>query len=340
MGWVRICSGCKREVVHKFQVSRDHAVKLGTLCRSCRCKKVKANWTDDDRKRIGANIRRSKLAQTAEQKAETIRKQRATFAAWSDEKKLERSQRRRQYNLEHYKGSGNPFYGKSHKPETIELLRVGDKSYTKTPEFAQKIKDAMIGIDTSVDLMQVWTDRYGVEEAKRREVLRRQRISKSMSGEGNPMFGRPAPLASGGGVKGWYKMHFFRSLRELAYMLQLDTDGKCWQTGETADFIIEYVNPYTKKLGTYRPDFIVDGMRMIECKPTNLQGTVIVQTKARAAREFCAQRGMTYEFVDPGKLAWDQLFELEASGLVKLTERTKSKLNAYVTGLQGTSGCR
>lgn len=326
--WTRECPQCDRKLTYKLQFTRDRAETLKSLCKSCGIKNAKAAWTDEDRKRAGANVSAALNARTPEQKAERRRKHQETLAAWGDEKKQARSDRRRQYNLEHFKGEGNPFYGKRHKPETIELLKAGDKSYTKTPEFAQKVRDAMVGIDTSVDVMQVWTDKYGVEEAQRLEIQRRERLSKSMSGEGNPMFGRPAPLAAGGGVKGWYGTHFFRSLRELAYMLQLDREGKSWKTGETVESIITYVNPYTGKLGTYRPDFIVDDTRMVECKPKNLQGTVMVKTKAQAAREFCAQRGMTYEFVDPGKLTWDELFELERTGVVKLTERTKEKLNA------------
>lgn len=237
-------------------------------------------------------------------------------------------------------GSNNPFFGKHHKQETIEVLKRHDKSYTKTPEFAQKVKDAMVGVDTSRDVIQIWIDKYGFEEAQRLETQRRSNLSKTMSGEGNPMFGKPAPRASGGGIKGWYGLHFFRSLRELAYMLQLDAEGKRWRTGETSEFVITYINPYTNTLGTYRPDFIVEDVLMVECKPANLQGTIIVRTKAQAARDFCAHKKMIYEFVDPEKLSWEKLFELEQSGLVKLTERTKRKLDANsihptrVTGLR------
>jgi len=113
-------------------------------------------------------------------------------------------------------------------------------------------------------------------------------------------------------------------------MLQLDSEGKSWKTGETGDYTITYVNPYTGKQGTYRPDFIVEVTRMVECKPSNLQGTMMVLIKAQAARDFCAQHGMTYELVDPGKLSWDRLTQLELSGAVKLTERTRTKLDAHL----------
>ena len=143
---------------------------------------------------------------------------------------------------------------------------------------------------------------------------------------------------SGGGVKGWYREHFFRSLRELTFMLHLDREGRVWKTGETSDYVVRYVNPYTQKLGTYRPDFIVDTTRMVECKPISLQNTVIATVKAQAAREFCAQREMSYQIIDPGKITWQELFELERSAVVILTERTKKKLNENFNDSTRASG--
>ena len=110
-------------------------------------------------------------------------------------------------------------------------------------------------------------------------------------------------------------------------MLQLDVEQLSWVTGETAGYVVSYTNPYTNLQGTYHPDFIVENTRLVECKPVNLQGTVMVQAKAKAAKAFCSERGMTYEFVDPDKISWSQLFELERSGVVNLTDRTKAKLH-------------
>ena len=63
----------------------------------------------------------------------------------------------------------------------------------------------------------------------------------------------------------------------------------------------------------------------------------MVQAKASAARTFCDQRGMTYVFVDPPKLTWNELFELVESSVVKLTDRTKEKLDANAIHLEGSS---
>lgn len=67
---------------------------------------------------------------------------------------------------------------------------------------------------------------------------------------------------------------------------------------------------------------------MVECKPINLQNTVMVRTKARAAKDFCESRGWLYELTDVVLIIWDKLAELERSSVVKLSERTRKKLDA------------
>ena len=79
-------------------------------------------------------------------------------------------------------------------------------------------------------------------------------------------------------------------------MIELDRRGEKWLPGEEH---ISIVYEHEGKPYTYRPDFIV-GNRVIEAKPKRLQETEEVLRKKRAAEEYCAKRGMTYEFVDQG----------------------------------------
>lgn len=289
--WKRECPQCRCEISYKSYYSMLYASNDNRLCKRCSARNRAKNLTDEERQR--------------------------------------RSVRRRQLNIEHYSGAGNPFYGHHHSQSTVERLRNADRLYAKTPEFSQKVKDAMIGIDTSVDLIKLWTDKFGFEEAQRREEDRRKKISLALSGERNPMFGKPAPRAAGAGIKGWYGEHFFRSLRELSFMLQLDREGKRWKTGETQEYAVPYVNPYTNVNATYFPDFIVDDYVMVECKPSNFHGTMLVRVKAKAAQAICEQRNMTYKLIDPKMITIDELLQLEQQNLVKLTERTKENINAH-----------
>lgn len=226
------------------------------------------------------------------------------------------------------KGERNAFFGKHHSKETIELLSKQDKSYTKTKEFSDKVKQSMIGIDTSVNLIELWTEKYGKEEAEKREFQRRKKLSETMSGEGNPMYGKPSPRPAGGGVKGWYHDHFFRSLRELTYMLFLVENNKEWKSAEATELRIHYVNPYTSKNATYVADFLVEDKFLVECKPKNLQDTRINQAKTEAAEKFCQENDLIYQIIDPDVITWKKLFELVESGSVVLTERTREKLRS------------
>ncbi len=44
-------------------------------------------------------------------------------------------------------------------------------------------------------------------------------------GEGNNMYGRPSPQGSGNGWSGWYKERYFRSLRELMFLIYAERFG-------------------------------------------------------------------------------------------------------------------
>lgn len=291
--WKRCCPTCNNVMYYKSRRAMKGGEAIKSVCKPC-----------------------------------AIQKQKTTLAAWDEEKRQTRSERRRRYNLEHYSGVGNPFYGKHHTTSTIDVLKKQDKSYTKTKDFSDKVRSSMIGIDTSVNLIALWTEKFGEQRANELEAERRLKISESLSGALNPMYGKPAPLAAGGGIKGWYRGIHFRSLRELSYMYELDEANIPWRSAESSEFSIVYENPYTKRLATYFPDFIVNETKLVECKPKHFQNIPVVNAKAIAARVVCAERGLTYEFVDPSKLSREKLFELERNGLVKFTERTKGKLNA------------
>lgn len=327
--WKRECPQCKCEITYRLRTTCDRAEKRGTLCKRCGIKNAKNALSNERRIEIGLRISASKQSQSFEKKQEIQRKRKETLANWSDERRKEHQKLKSELFSRLFTGEGNPFYGHHHDQSTIERLKAVDRSYTKTSEFSQSVKDAMVGIDTSVDLVKIWTEQFGVEEAIRRETERRKKLSNAMSGERNPMFGKPAPLAAGAGIKGWYRDRFFRSLRELSYMLCLDREGKRWKTGETQDYAISYVNPYTGARATYYPDFIVDDCVMVECKPSNLHGTLIVRAKTQAARTMCEQHNMTYVLVDPEMISIDELRQLEQNGSVKLTEKTKENIDAY-----------
>jgi hypothetical protein len=107
------------------------------------------------------------------------------------------------------------------------------------------------------------------------------------------MYDKPTPQGAGNGWKGWYKEHYFRSLRELMFMIQADDKGVIWVSAESIR--IPYL--WNGNQRTYRPDFRVEN-RLIEIKPKRLHTSPLVSAKQEAAKLFCATHGLIYELID------------------------------------------
>jgi hypothetical protein len=73
-------------------------------------------------------------------------------------------------------GENNAFYGRKHTPES--LLKMSGENHPMYGTSAYKL----------------WVERYGTEEADRRQALKGQRISESLKGPNNGMFGKQHPI--------------------------------------------------------------------------------------------------------------------------------------------------
>lgn len=141
---------------------------------------------------------------------------------------------------------------------------------------------------------ECWVAKHGEEEANRRTRERNAKTSQKLQGEGNPMYGKPSPQGAGNGWKGWYRGHYFRSLREAMFMVEMDARGVTWLPGEKGICIPYRFNGSDR---TYRPDFIVRNV-MYELKPIRLHQTPAVTAKRLAAETYCAAHGMEYHLTD------------------------------------------
>lgn len=225
-------------------------------------------------------------------------------------------------------GDQNPFFGKKHTEQTKQQLREKDKSYMKADAFAQRVREGMQGKDLSRDIKAIWIKKYGRDGAKKRENAWRERIGIKSRGKNNPMYGKPTPVGSGRGISGWYDGLYFRSLRELHYIIDhLEPSGLVWVTGESHLYNIEYTK-YDGTARTYRPDFVV-GNKMIEIKPKRLWNTPLITLKREAAEKFCVEKGLTYELVDVGPLPCNRLEALIEQGRVRLTDKSKEWLDEW-----------
>ncbi len=225
-------------------------------------------------------------------------------------------------------GKNNPFYGKKHTKESKQKMHKDrDYSVYRTDEFKKKISDLSKGDKNGMfgkSFYDVWVEKFGVEVAdlKLKDLKIKQSIN--MSGSNNHMYGKPSPQGSGNGWSGWYKGWFFRSLRELSYVINfIEPNNKKWISGEAAKIRIPYVD-WKGFQRNYTPDFLIDDYLIIEIKPQKLQKTPQVRLKELAAIEYCKNNNMKYEMKDPTPLDDDIIKKLYHEGTIKFTKRYES----------------
>lgn len=225
-------------------------------------------------------------------------------------------------------GKDNPQYGRKLPEWHIEILRNTDKSYTQTDEFRQTMSKVTSGKNNPMygrTPYEIWVEKYGKEEADRLHKEWKHKHSVNNSGSGNPMYGKPSPNGSGNGWKGWYKDIFFRSLRELMYLIYLDENNIEWVSGETLR--IKYKD-YRGNDRTYRPDFIHDGI-LIEIKPKKLQQSPTNTAKRKAAKEYCKRSGLKHKYVDP-KIDYNTIKKYIDNNNIKFSGDYLERFNDYV----------
>lgn len=177
-------------------------------------------------------------------------------------------------------------------------------------------------------LYDQWVFTHGKEEADRRQVSFAAKCSKRCGGSGNPMYGRASPQGAGNGWKGWYRGTYFRSLRELAYLMVLLESGAQWESGEKKGYRTEYVDWEGKKR-TYAPDFAVLSTKtLVEVKPKRLWESPSVKSKAEAGRAWCAARGWQYELTDP-VIDTAKVLAAHREGLIAWTPKSRERFDRY-----------
>lgn len=164
---------------------------------------------------------------------------------------------------------------------------------------------------------------YGEEEALRIK----KKLSKATSGKNNPMFGKPSPQGSGNGWSGWYKGWYFRSLRELSYMINvIEKNNLKWESAEKKKYRIPYIN-WEGTERNYFADFII-GNNLIEIKPKKLINTDTVNRKRKAAEKFCKNIGLQYLLLseeDFDSLSQHEIKNLIDNGIIKFIDRYEKR---------------
>lgn len=230
-------------------------------------------------------------------------------------------------------GDLNPFYGKNHSDETIIKLKKVDRGYTQTKEFREKISDLTSGNNNPMygkNVYDIWVEKYGEEIANKKLLITKKKHSNNNSGEGNPMYGKPSPNGSGNGWSGWYNGWYFRSLRELTYMVEvIERFNLKWESAETNKWKIQYED-YKGTPRNYFPDFVIEGKYIVEIKPKKLWDSDSVIRKRKAGELFCGENGLKYKITDITCISDKKILSLYNEGKIKFTDRYEIKFKEWI----------
>lgn len=216
----------------------------------------------------------------------------------------------------------NGFQDKKHTTKSRKLISESHlnncESY-RTPEFREKMRIISSGESNPMHgktVYGIWVEKYGVEEANRRDVIRRKKWSLKSSGKNNPMYGKETPKKAGNGISGWYKEFYFRSLHELKFILTCERFKlKIISAGKIR---VKYLS-YTGNDRTYTPDFIISDKFLVEVKPIKLQNTPLNLLKFESARKYCNENNLKFKVLDFGIVYQKQLDELIMNNIIKLS---------------------
>lgn len=226
-------------------------------------------------------------------------------------------------------GELNSFFNKHHTEDTKQKMRENkDYSTYKTKEFKEKMSKLSSGKNNNMygkTVYEIWVKKYGTEIADNKLKELKIKQSKNSSGENNPMFGKPSPIGSGNGWSGWYKGWYFRSIKELSYMIYvIEHNNIKWITAESNDFKIKYLD-YKNQIRTYTADFVLNNKYLIEVKPKKLWNSDLVVRKQKSAIKFCKDNNLIYKLRDIPNLNTEELKKLYISKIIIFTERYNKK---------------
>jgi hypothetical protein len=176
-----------------------------------------------------------------------------------------------------------------------------------------------------------YEDVYGADKAN----IIKDKLSLSLSGDKNPMYGKPAPFGAGGGFSGWYKDWYFRSIFELSFMINyIEKNNKNWISAESKQFSINYIFKFKNR--NYFCDFVFpDDHMIVEIKPRSLATIQQNVVKFEAASVWALENGYIFKVfteTDFSLLSQKEIDYLVDNKIVILNDISYKK---YITKYRG-----
>ena len=214
----------------------------------------------------------------------------------------------------------------------LRIERIGKKVHNSKSK--SKISKALSGENNPMfgkSFYDIWVEKYGKEVADKKLKKFKFKISKATEGKNNPMFGKPSPQGSGNGWKGWYKGTFFRSLHELSFLINYIERFK--MPFESGEQA-KWAIEYRKptgEIGTYFSDYVINGKYMVEIKPEKLKSSPTNKAKRKAAEKFCKAKGLKYKMISPILLTETNILFLHKKNIIKFTDIYEKRFRKQYT---------
>jgi hypothetical protein len=168
-------------------------------------------------------------------------------------------------------------------------------------------------------------ERLGKEKADKCKL----KAGKSRTGEKNGQFGKPVPNGCGNGWSGWYKNQYFRSLKELSFLVNfIEKQNLQFQSAENKKFKIPYIG-LDNKQHNYFADFIIGNM-LIEIKPKGSKNWKQNKIKFDAAIAWCKEHNMVFKCYGDDEypqLSFNDIKLLELSKEIRFTDKYQKKFD-------------
>lgn len=327
--YVRLCPKCGKKLYHKTKNSAKQAHKRKANCKECSNKVISEKLSGENAPWFGKKIPREYIDKANKTKSERVytyyqdpeykekRKEAyrknpwkdgiSTYDIWVEKYGKEEADRRKEESRKNrvgkYKGKNNKLFGIKQSKELIEKMRIartaaGYKN-SKTPEFREKMRkiSKIKEIRDGRSNYQIWLEKYGKEEADKRQFKMNEGQRKNTPrGENSPHYGKPPPEGTGRSLKGWYKGVFFRSLCELMFLIYLIDNNIEYINLEKSEYGAVYEKDGYKHI--YHGDFLVNN-EWIEIKPPTKQNLPENIIKKEAAEKLCTEKGWTFKYVYP-----------------------------------------
>lgn len=282
----RKCPKCSKEITYSNKYNFKNAETKGSYCKSCG---LKESITDERIKKMSDRLK---------------------------------GQNNPMYGK---KGNLNPFFGRKHTNESKQkMIDNRDMMVYKTESFREKIRGLKIGDKNPMygrSFYTVWVEKYGKEVANKKMENFKIKQTNNNLGCKNRMFGKPSPIGSGNGWSGWYKGWYFRSIKELTYMIKvIERFNLKWENAETKDLRIPYLDNNNQRR-TYVADFLINNKFLVEIKPKNLWKSKSVVLKRESALLFCNNNNLIYKLTDIENLSNKEILNLYRNGEIKFIER-------------------